>query len=99
MSLRVGIDVSGAMNPASGIGRYTYELCRALGSLVDGPEIVGFVNALRGVSLPELDFPVLNARWPDRLLKGAWSALNWPPVERFLGPLDVFHSSDWVQPP
>jgi glycosyltransferase involved in cell wall biosynthesis len=29
----------------------------------------------------------------------AWSRLGWPPVERFIGPIDVLHFSDWMYPP
>ncbi len=29
----------------------------------------------------------------------AWSRLGWPPAERFLGPFDVLHYSDWMFPP
>ena len=28
-----------------------------------------------------------------------WSHVGYPPVERFAGPLDVFHFSDWMYPP
>ena len=28
-----------------------------------------------------------------------WSHVGYPPVERFTGPLDVFHFSDWMYPP
>ena len=28
-----------------------------------------------------------------------WSRAGYPPVERFAGPLDVFHFSDWMYPP
>jgi glycosyltransferase involved in cell wall biosynthesis len=29
----------------------------------------------------------------------AWSRLGWPGVERFLGPVDVLHYTDWMFPP
>jgi glycosyltransferase involved in cell wall biosynthesis len=28
-----------------------------------------------------------------------WSRAGWPPAERFLGPFDVLHYSDWMYPP
>jgi glycosyltransferase involved in cell wall biosynthesis len=34
-----------------------------------------------------------------RVWRSAWSRLGRPPLERFLGPVDVFHLSDWMQPP
>ena len=99
MTLRVGIDVSAAVNPASGIGRYTVELCRALLRLDDAPQLVGFRNARDQRREPDLGLPVHNPRWPDRVLRGSWAVLGWPPVDRFVAAIDVFHSSDWVHPP
>ena len=32
-------------------------------------------------------------------LRTAWSRAGFPPVERFVGDLDVFHFSDWMYPP
>jgi glycosyltransferase involved in cell wall biosynthesis len=32
-------------------------------------------------------------------LRTAWSRRGRPPVERLVGPLDVFHFSDWMYPP
>jgi glycosyltransferase involved in cell wall biosynthesis len=29
----------------------------------------------------------------------AWSRLAWPPAERWLGPFDVLHFTDWMYPP
>jgi glycosyltransferase involved in cell wall biosynthesis len=44
----------------------------------------------------ELRLPLLpRAHW----WRTAWSRLGRPPVETFLGPLDVFHFSDWMYPP
>ncbi len=99
MTLRVGLDVSGAANARSGIGRYTRELCRALLDLEDGPELIGFHNVRAPGRAADIGAPVRNPRWPDRVLKAAWRRLGWPPIERFVGPVDVFHASDWVQPP
>lgn len=101
-SLRIGIDVSAALCPDTGIGRYTTELVRALARLPGERSVRLFCNAFRapaGSPLDALPFPVVNPRIPDRLLLPAWRRLGIPPIERFLGPLDVFHTSDWVHPP
>ena len=29
----------------------------------------------------------------------AWSRAGWPPAERWLGPFDVLHFTDWMYPP
>jgi glycosyltransferase involved in cell wall biosynthesis len=46
-----------------------------------------------GVDLRALVLPYAHA-W-----RTAWSRLAWPPVERIVEPLDVFHFSDWMYPP
>ena len=99
MSLRIGIDVSGALNPSSGIGRYTVQLAHALHADPSAKELVGWTNSRSGVPVERLPFTVHRSRWPDRVLKGAWRTVNWPPVEHFVGSVDVFHGSDWVHPP
>ena len=101
MSLRIGLDAAGLRRTESGIGRYTGALIGALAS--EFPEddlrafVVGPAQAIRdqlpvGVSLGTLPIP-------RRLLHWAWGALSWPAVESVIGPVDVFHTSDWAHPP
>jgi glycosyltransferase involved in cell wall biosynthesis len=52
-------------------------------------------SSLDGVPL-ELRLPLLPRAHAWRT---TWSRLGRPPVERFVGPLDVFHFSDWMYPP
>jgi len=100
--VRVGIDVGGVLRPDTGSGRYTDELIRALARMAPELELVLFCNACRisnvaaVLGLPGL---VVNPRIPTRVLLAAWERLHWPPIEMFIGPIDVFHTSDWVHPP
>jgi glycosyltransferase involved in cell wall biosynthesis len=69
-------------------------------------ELVAFAPASRGgrrqieASLDGIDLerrlPVVPAA---HVLRTAWSRLGTPPVEAFVGPLEVFHFSDWMYPP
>ena len=43
---------------------------------------------------PRLRFLPFAHHW-----RQAWSRVGRPPVERFLGPIDVLHFSDWMYPP
>ena len=52
-------------------------------------------KSLAGLPL-ELRLPLLPRAHAWRV---AWSRLGRPPIEAFLGPLDVFHFSDWMYPP
>ena len=51
-------------------------------------------EALAGLPDPQLRLLPFAHFW-----RQGWSRLGWPPVERFLGPVDVLHFSDWMYPP
>jgi glycosyltransferase involved in cell wall biosynthesis len=105
--VRVAFDVSPLSHPRSGIGNY---LRGSLAGLVEAAggehEIVAFAptspqglraipEALAGIPVePRLRFLPFAHLW-----RQAWSRLGRPPVERFLGPIDVLHFSDWMYPP
>jgi glycosyltransferase involved in cell wall biosynthesis len=36
---------------------------------------------------------------PPTLADWIWNSLHLLPIERFVGKVDIFHSSDWIQPP
>ena len=56
----------------------------ALLELVEGP-----ARARRRLRAPT----IVDARVPVRVLNWAWHRLEWPPVERFAGPVDIAHST------
>src|SRR4051812_29638436 len=104
--LRIVIDVSPLSVSRTGIGNYVRGLLTGLLEVAGGRhEVVAFGlsgpagrrrirEALEGVPV-ELRLPLLpRARW----WRSAWSKLGRPPVERIVGPLDVFHFSDWMYP-
>ena len=105
--MRIAFDVSPLSHPRSGIGRY---LRGSLAGLVEAAggehEIVPFAPtsprglkaipaALDGIPVePRLRFLPFAHSW-----RQAWSRAGRPGVERFLGPVDVLHYSDWMFPP
>lgn len=104
--MRIGIDVTSAITQGGGIGRYTRELVRALIAL-DSANEYRFFSAKQPATLPVPD-PVplapsvryrpapLDERWLYRL----WYRLRLPlPVQLVTGPIDLFHSPDFVLPP
>ncbi len=99
--LRVGVDGSALLRPGTGIGGYTAELLRALLHLPDAPELRVLVNAFRsGGAVPtELAPCVTNPHLPDRVLRFLWERLGRPGADTLLGGVEVFHTSDWRQPP
>jgi glycosyltransferase involved in cell wall biosynthesis len=91
-------------HPRTGVGNY---IRGSLAGLVEaGAEVVPFAptslpgqravrEALTGIPVePQLRFLPFAHLW-----RQAWSRAGRPPVERFLGPVDVLHFSDWMYPP
>jgi len=103
--VRVVVDVSPLSRPLTGIGNYIRGMVAGLVEAADGEhEVVAFGPsgprgrerirlALDGLSV-ELRLPLM-----PHGVRMAWSRWQQYPVERVVGPLDVFHFSDWMYPP
>jgi glycosyltransferase involved in cell wall biosynthesis len=104
--MRIVVDVSPLSLPRTGIGNYLRGMVAGLAEIAEGRhEIIAFApsgprrrtrirEALAGVPV-ELMLPLLpRAQWG----RSAWSRLGRPAVETFVGPLGVFHFSDWMYP-
>ena len=105
--MRIAFDVSPLSHPRSGIGNYVRGSLAGLAEAAGSEhEIVAFAptspqglkaipEALDGIPVDlRLRFLPFAHHW-----RQAWSRLGRPPVERFLGPVDVLHFSDWMYPP
>ena len=105
--MRIAFDVSPLSHPRTGIGNY---ILGSLAGLVEAAgsehEVVAFApTSFRGrrtIPAALAGIPVeqrLRALpWSHRF-RMAWSRRGRPPVERFLGPIDVLHFTDWMYPP
>ena len=105
--MRIAFDVSPLSHRRTGIGNYVRGSLAGLAEAAAGShELVAFAptrprgrrlirEALAGVPV-EVRTAVLP--WSHAFRMG-WSRLGRPPVERFLGPVDVLHFSDWMVPP
>jgi glycosyltransferase involved in cell wall biosynthesis len=105
--VRIALDVSPLSHPRTGVGNY---IRGSLAGLVEAAgnehEVIAFAptspqglrripEALAGIPIEtRLRFLPFAHRW-----RQAWSRLGWPPVERFLGPVDALHFTDWMYPP
>jgi glycosyltransferase involved in cell wall biosynthesis len=105
--MRIAFDVSPLSHPRSGIGTYLRGSLAGLVQAAAGEhEIVAFAPtsprglkaipaALDGVGVDlRLRFLPFAHHW-----RQAWSRLGRPSLERFIGPIDVLHFSDWMYPP
>jgi glycosyltransferase involved in cell wall biosynthesis len=105
--MRIGFDVSPLSHRRTGIGNYVRGSLAGIAEAAAGEhELVAFApTRLRGrrliheslAGLP-VDVRTLVLPWSHGFRMG-WSRLGRPAVERFLGPLDVLHFSDWLVPP
>ena len=104
--MKIGLDISQTAFPGTGVARYTENL--ALGLIQHAGkkhEFVFLFNSLRKSPPPS----VLNAikpphtikhyRLPPTFLSFLWNDIHIFPVEKLIGKLDVYISSDWLQPP
>lgn len=96
--MKIGIDIS-AIVYGTGVSDYTSNLVSEL--LKNGPDnYVLFGASLRRSQEITSTFP--SARTfpiPPTLLDLMWNKLHMVGVESLIGKIDVFHSSDWTEPP
>ena len=94
--MRIGFDISQIAHPG-GVATYTKSLAENL-SKIKELEMVYFYSSLRRPFKGKLK-GVKAFRLPPTLFEVLFNRVRNVPIEKFLGPLDIFHSSDWVQPP
>ena len=105
--MRIAFDVSSLSHARTGVGNY---IRGSLAGLVDAAgdedEVIAFAptsaQGLHTIPRSVEGIPVdLRLRFLPfaHFWRQAWSQLGRPPVERFLGPIDVLHFSDWMYPP
>lgn len=101
--MKIGIDVYQAAFRYGGIPRYVRALIPALSAAAPSDRFILASNHFRA---PELGWRYdsanvthVNLHVPRRVMQTCWERLNWPPVEVFLGAVDVFHGTHFVLPP
>ncbi len=106
----VGIDISQICFKGTGVGRYVEEMVRELVIKDKKNKYILFGSSLRNrsilqefyLSLSETDRKNVTLKlfsFPPKFLEFVWNRLHILPIEWFIGPVDVFWSSDWTQPP
>lgn len=96
--MKIGIDISQIAYEGTGTAKYFENLISWLPKIASQNEYHFFAASLRRQnrlrSYAKTVWPL-----PPTLLDLLWNRLHVFPVENFVGPVDVFHSSDWTQPP
>jgi glycosyltransferase involved in cell wall biosynthesis len=99
--VRIGFDATPLLGRRTGIGRYVEQLAAHLPR--PGDQVVATAFTLRGgAALPDAvpaGVTVRGRAVPARLLREAWQRSELPPVEVLTGRLDVFHGTNFLQPP
>jgi glycosyltransferase involved in cell wall biosynthesis len=106
--MRIAFDVSPLSHARTGVNNYIRGSLAGLAEVArpQGHEIVAFAptsprgraairEALAGIDARVALVPLPAAH----ALRTAWSISGRPAAERFLGPFDVLHFSDWLYPP
>jgi len=99
--VHITIDYTPALRQTAGIGRYTRGLVSALVELDRQNEYTLFCAGQppEGKNWPA-NFTVRTSNVPSRWLTAGWHRFGLPfPVERLVGPCDLFHSPDFALPP
>lgn len=94
--MKVGFDISQIIHPG-GVANYTKNLSLNLQNK-ENLEMVFFFSALRKSYHGHLK-NVRKFRLPPGLFEVLFNRIRNVGIEKFIGPVDIFHSSDWVQPP
>jgi glycosyltransferase involved in cell wall biosynthesis len=89
----VGIDIN-ILNRGGGIANYIAQLLDNFKDIEPEYMYKLYFNSFRKIHMPIDDhfFHVTSSRLPDRLLQFSWTYLRFPPIEWFIGDVDVFHS-------
>jgi len=102
--MKIGIDAYPAFFQEGGIARYARALINAMIREKDPlPDLVLFYNRFREhLTAWKPDNDELSIRqwvFPRRWVNGLWNQFGWPPIERWCGPIDLFHGLHFVLPP
>lgn len=105
--MKIGIDISQIVYEGTGVSTYTRSLVEALVKASSNDEFILFGSSLRTRRSLKEFLKTLQAEntkgkfccLPPSLLEFLWNGVHLFPIENFIGEVDVFHSSDWLEPP
>lgn len=100
--MKIGIDISQMAYGNTGVANYLKNLIDNLSKIDSKNEYMLFYSSLRKpfqYSSRWTKFKIKTYRLPPLLLDIIWNRLHIFPIERFIGDVDMFISSDWTEPP
>lgn len=107
--MKIAIDISQLVHEGTGVSTYTDQLVRNLLRIDCRNDYILFGISLRKMNSLQNYFSELKLLHknltskffyiPPSACEFLWNRFHLVKVENFLGPIDLFHSSDWIQPP
>lgn len=105
--MKIGIDISQLVYEGTGVGQYTRRLVEELVRINTENEYVLFGANLRKKQMLDSFYETLPKNktskkfysFPASLNEVFWNRWHKMRIEKLIGPIDIFHSSDWVEPP
>ncbi|MBM3209524.1 glycosyltransferase family 4 protein [Candidatus Shapirobacteria bacterium] len=103
--MKIGIDISQIVY-GTGVSHYTQNLVENLLKIDEKNEYVLFFSSLRqrltqisNLKTQNCNLKLKTYKFPPVLLDILWNKLHVLPIEKLIGKVDVFHTSDWTEPP
>ncbi len=104
--MKIGIDISQLAYVNTGVANYLRDLVDHLVKVDQHNEYVLFYSSLRRQLSPATFSFTFNShvslkhfRIPPKALDLLWNKLHVFPIERLIGDVDIFITSDWTEPP
>jgi glycosyltransferase involved in cell wall biosynthesis len=101
--MKIGIDIRVLAGRRTGIGRLVKEILVGLAKVDKENEYILLHNIAKGplpADIPvQPNFRATTIYFPNRALNILWAYTQFPKVEKYTGPLDVFHGPNFQMPP
>jgi glycosyltransferase involved in cell wall biosynthesis len=104
--MKIGIDISQSIYNGTGVAEYVNRLVEKLLEMDEEHEYVLFfshhkvnIQDLRFTTQESSNVTIKSFPLPISVLEFLWNRLHIVPIEWFIGDVDVFYTSDWVEPP
>ncbi len=103
--MRIGIDISQLAFSKTGVANYLLQLVNEMVKNGQNDYIL-FFSSLRKTPPEEVmkltevkNVTLRKFRIPPTGLHILWNIIHLTPIEKFIGPVDIFITSDWTEPP
>ena len=103
--MKIGIDISQIVY-GTGVSTYTKYLVKSLLKTDTHNQYILFAGTLRQKATIRNYLKTLTGKFtahilplPPQIASLLWNNIHEVPIEKLIGELDIFHSSDWTQPP